>query len=121
MQNIKSSVAIIFIVVGLSVMAMTMGGGKSGSGPLLPQAIPFLGAPFGLGLITAQVAFCLLCDAKVGLLWMVGVWILAVPLSMLGNAMNLYPDAISGIDRLVTGPACASALVLGFGAIHGKL
>jgi len=121
MKNIKSIVAVIFIVVGLGVLAMTMGGGKYASGLLLPQAVPFLGAPFGLGLIAAQLAFCLLCDAKVGLLWMVGVWILAVPLALLGNAMNLYPDAISGIDRLVTGPACVSALVLGFGAIHGKL
>ena len=121
MQNIKSIVAVIFIVVGLAVLAMTMGGGKYGSGPLLPRAIPFLGAPFGLGLIAAQAAFCALCDAKVGLLWMVGIWILAVPLAMLGNAMNLYPDAISGIDRLVTGPACASALALGFGTVHGRL
>ncbi len=121
MKNIKSIVAVIFIGVGLGVLAMTMGGGKYASGPLLPQAIPFLGAPFGLGLTAAQVAFCILCDAKVGLLWIVAVWVLAVPLALLGNTMNLYPDTISGIDRLVTGPACASALVLASGVIHGKL
>lgn len=121
MMNVKSIVAVVFIVVGLGVLAMTMGGGKYGGGPLLPQAIPVLGAPFGLGLIATQVAFCLLCNARKGLVWIVAVCLLTLPLALLGNAMNLYPDAISGVDRLVTGPACASALALGFGTVNGKL
>lgn len=121
MQNVKSIVAVVFIAVGLGVLAITMGGGKFGAGFLFPQAIPFFGAPFGLALLAAQVAFCLLCDAKDGLVWMAGICLIALPLALFGNAMNLYPEAMSGIDRLITGPACASAIALGFGTTNGKL
>jgi hypothetical protein len=120
MESAKQLAAIGFIVTGIAVLAMTMSSGKYGGGPLLPQAVPYLGAPFGLGLLAAQAAFCLLCDAKDGLIWMAAVCLIALPLALFGNAMNLYPEAMSGIDRLITGPSCASAIALGAGVVNGK-
>lgn len=121
MQNVKSVSAIVFIAVGMAVLAMTMGGGRFGAGPMFPAAIPYLGVPFGLGLLAVQIAFCLLCDARDGLLWILVACVLTVPLALFGNAMNLYPDAIGGMDRVVTGPACASAIAIGFGVVRGSL
>jgi hypothetical protein len=89
--------------------------------PFVPQLVPIFEAHFGFIFAALQIGFCLFFKAKTGLLWMLGIWVLAVPLIYFTAPLSADTEGLSTFGRAVTGPACASAIALGIGALKAKL
>ena len=117
----KRWLAIAMIVAGLLVLLLVFGHRRVGLRPLVPALVPMLGATFGLVFALAQVGYVLQFCGPKGLIVLVVVWAIAAPLSTLAGQFGLHPQALSGLDRMATGSACASALALGYFALNGKL
>jgi hypothetical protein len=111
--------------IGMIVLAafvlISVFGGSAGRAPLLPSLAPFFGVLFGLIFAALQAAFCLYFDKKMGLLLLLGVWVVAVPLVYFTASLRFSDAVMSGSARAVTGAACASAILLGIAVLTGKL
>jgi len=112
------------IVLSAFVFVTTFGSRYGGRSLLLiPPLVPVVGTPFGIIYAVFQLGYCLCLDAKKGILWIVGIWIIVGALIPLMNVGAVFRDerAISGLARIVTGAACASGIALGIGALKQKL
>lgn len=85
-------------------------------GPLLPTLKNFFGTPFGVAFLAAQLGYTIIFRIKRGWIWILGFCILRIPFFFLTSNTALWrnPEAMSGLDELITGAACISALMLGF-------
>jgi len=116
----KGGLAVAMIALAGLVVVLVLGFPASGSRPLAPPLVPYLGWPFGLVFLAAQVAFCLRFDARRELALVFVVWVVIVPLIYLGTPFRWSSVASSGVDRAVVGAACASALALGLAVLRGR-
>jgi len=102
------------------VVLLVLGFPASGSRPLAPSLVPYVGWPFGLAFLAAQAAFCLYLGARRDLVLVLAAWVVVVPLILLGTPFRWSPLASSGVDRAVVGAACGSALALGLVTLRGR-
>ena len=117
----KRWLAIGMIVVALLVFFLVFGRRRVGLQPLVPALVPMVGMTFGFVFALAQVGYCLYFCGPKGVILLAVVWVIAAPLTTLAGQFGLHPQALSGLDRMVTGSASASALLLGFFVLNGKL
>jgi drug/metabolite transporter (DMT)-like permease len=103
------------ILAGVAGMALAVGFGSAGGGghAALPGVASYLGVPFGaaLGLAVAVAALWHRDPATLG--WAVAVGLLAGMGVAVGAPFRHGHIALDGWDRVVTGGACAAALVAG--------
>ena len=90
---------------------------------MIPSLVPVFSAPFGVAFAAAQIAYCLAFGMKKGLIILPIIWVLAGPLTLLGESLGvpLHEQAMQGLARVVTGAASASGIVLGILVLKGKL
>ena len=120
-SQIKQLLGLGMILLGLLVLFAVMGGRYSGGRPIIPALVPVFGLEFGIVFAVFQIGFCLFFNAKKGLIWMAAIWLIAAPLIHITAFARYSPEAVSGIPRIVTGSACASAIALGISVVRGKL
>ena len=116
----KGWLAVAMVALAGLIVVLVLGFPASGSRPLAPSLVPYVGWPFGLAFLAAQVAFCLHFDARRDLLLVLAVWVVIVPLIYLGTPFRWSSLASSGLDRAVVGAACGSALALGLATLRGR-
>jgi hypothetical protein len=102
------------------VVLLVLGFPASGSRPLAPALVPYVGWPFALAFLAAQIAFFLHFGERRDLVLVFAVWLVIVPLIYLGTPLRWSPLASAGVDRAVVGAACGSALALGLAALRRR-
>lgn len=108
------------IALAFLVVLLVMGVPETGNRPLIPALVPFVGWPFGLAFLVAQVIFCVRYGARSDLVLVLVVWVVMVPSIYLFSPLRSSPLAMDGVDRVVTASACASAVAIGLAAMRGR-
>jgi len=118
-QTKKSSAIGMIVLAGFVFLAVFTGPYRAR--PLVPSLVPIFGASFGFIFAAFQVGFCLYFRAKTGLLWIIGIWAVAIPLVYFTASLSAGKEGLAAFDRAITGSSCASAIALGIGALKGKV
>ena len=119
-EQTKKSSAIGMIVLAAFVFFAVFTGPLR-TKPFIPSLVSIFGVAFGFIFAVFQIGFCFYFRARKGLLWIVGIWAVAIPLVYFTASLSADVEGFSDFDRAITGAACASAIALGIGALKGKL
>ena len=122
-DQVRYMLAIVMLGLSFLVVVLVLGTKPAGQPPFIPSLVPVFGAPFGAAFAAAQVLYCLAFGMRKGLIILPIVWVLAGPLTLLGESLgiHLHEHAMQGLARVVTGASCASGIVLGILVLKGKL
>ncbi len=111
--DLQRVLGITMCAVSLVVGVLALGGrGNALSGGFATM----VNVRFGLGFLAVQALFCAIMRFKEGFVWMAGSVFLSAPLFVLGAAFShrVGAQAVTGLDRIVGGPALLSGCVLGW-------
>lgn len=110
------------IVLSAISIVLVFGTAKgAGSRPLVPSLVPILNWKFGFIFLVFQILFCYFFRIRYGILAILVTWAVTVPSIYIGEDFRWSPLALSGVDRIITGSSCGSALVVGVATLKGKL